>query len=106
MGSNEGLMQMRSTRTLCRLVLSLLNHGRVRRRVRRKPPAGHCLAVELLEVRMLLSSVTADAYTIVGGTSGGQLSVLHQQDWDAEALRESAAEFEGEAVVQSSRLQE
>ena len=56
---------------------------RLPRRLRRR---GY--AVEPLELRTLLSAVTPDSFTLVESGTPGQLGVLHERDWDADAAPE------------------
>jgi hypothetical protein len=61
-------------------------------------------ASELLEDRTLLSSVTADAFTVVSSGVAGQQSILHDKDWDAQAAPEWVGLFEGQRVVQTAGI--
>ncbi len=72
---------------------------RLPRRLRRR---GY--AVEPLELRTLLSAVTPDSFTLVESGTPGQLGVLHERDWDADAAPEWLATFGQQRVTQTAGI--
>ena len=72
---------------------------RVSRRLRRR---GY--VVEPLEIRTLLSAVTPDSFTLVESGTPGQLGVLHERDWDADAAPEWLATFDQQRVTQTAGI--
>ena len=72
---------------------------RISRRLRRR---GY--AVEPLELRTLLSTVTPDSFTLVESTTPCQLGVLHERDWDADAAPEWLATFGQQRVTQTAGI--